>query len=122
VEEQFDWSSVVILLLSATSLGTRLVRWLRDHAAIIQVLADVFEYLTTFDNLGPGVMNKAVKNRVQSSAEERGVGDKFEDLAAASETHIHGEHKSAGKRRRVQKFRKLLGEAKRWLPIIGLFA
>ncbi len=122
---------IVAALVAATSLGQRVVKWIRAHWAVIQVVFDVLE---AFREAGdPDAANGAeqeasrifaarIIERIGKRIADRGGETKaVADKAASRSERSVGRSGSATDTRRRTKVGRLFRGIGRWLPLVGAF-
>ena len=113
-----NWTAVILALLGATSLGTRILVWCRDNAKLLRILADILEQASA----GGSIEARRLKGRVENETKAAGaaVKDLAEKIAAKAEKR-NDTNGGATTARRESKGRRILRAIGRWAPIVGGF-
>ena len=114
-----NWTVFVVAIIGATSAGTRLLRWCRDNAKILRIIADVLEAASKDPTTK--AVTRIVKAEVDKKMTEAGaaVADVAEKIAANAEKR-NGTNGGATDARRESKGARFMRGVKKWLPIVGL--
>ena len=113
-----NWAAVVLALVGATSIGTRILAWCRDNAKLLRIIADVLEQASASGSIEARRIKGTIEHKTEAAS--RAVTDLAEKVAAKAEER-NDTNGGATTSRRESKGARIARGIGRWAPIIGAF-
>ena len=117
-----NWATVIVSIMAATSFGTRILRWARDNATLLRIIADVLEQASAGESEATSIVARRLKDNIDHKTKSLGVHDVAEKVAAKAEKRNDTNGGATTARRQASKLGRFVSGVKKWLPIIGAFA
>lgn len=112
-----DWTTIIVALVTVTSLGTRLIAWLRAHRRFIRILCESLERLSGVGAGAKEVVFEAKRETKAAGGELLALADTF---AAGAERKQASATSSATERQKHTRAKRALRGLARWAPFLGV--